>query len=320
METPTRTPKRGLSFDDFGTPVRGLNFEDDETPKKLPSSSASAHPQTPDRDIDRDLLAPVFSVTPEKDLLLPDFESPPKKSKIMKHERPRISTGFYPPSIDLAGKNIILVFHGSYNPVHKGHIQLCKEAMKICADRGLNVTRKIFSVASDETIRLKINKKASTNPGENREVLFDCKTREDMISNALKEEQINGVEIICHKEDNDRYTLVSKAIHRKANDIIVMVGGSDWVDDKPDIIKNGICNSAKQCFPALIIARDESNSMSSTELQKCLEKEKEFCKLSYKSVYDLVNLKEGRVAKEGGGGDERWNKNKIMYVRLKNSC
>jgi len=71
----------------------------------------------------------------------------------------------------------------------------------------------------------------------------------------------------------------------------------------------------------LIIARDESNGMSSTELQKCLDNKEEFCKLSYKSVYDLVNLSEGRVAKEGGGG-ERWNKNKnkIMYVRLKNSC
>lgn len=236
----------------------------------------------------------------------------------MKQERPRISTGFYPPSIDLAGKNIILVFHGSYNPVHKGHIQLCKEAMKICADRGLNVTRKIFSVASDETIRLKINKKVSTNPGEKREVLFDCKTREDMISNALKEEQINGVEIICHKEDNDRYTLVSKAIPMIEKDIIVMVGGSDWVDDKPDIIKNGICsNGAKYCFPALIVVRDEDNGLSSTKLQKCLGNEAEFCNISYKSVYDLVNS--GKAGVVVGGGIRR-NENKIMYVRLKNSC
>ena len=314
METPTRTPKRGLNFGTpSGTPVRGLNFGDDktpqtpQTPKKLPNSSASAHPQTPDRDPP----IHVFSDMPETDPLVPIFGTPPKKPKT------HVETGFYPPSIDLADKNIILVFHGSYNPVHKGHIQLCNEAMKICADRRLNVTRKIFSVASDKTIEFKINKKEYLNP--KREVQFNCEMRKRMIENALKEEQIDGVEIICHKEDADRYTLVSKAIYRKANDIIVMVGGSDWVNDTPNIKQKGICNG-KQCFPALIIVRDESNGMSSTELQKCLDNKKKFCVLSYKSVYDLVNLSEGRVAKEGGGGDERWNKNKIMYVRLKNSC
>ena len=313
METPGTPIKRGLSFDDSGTPVRGLSFDDFGTPIRTPiktpirtsitpqmpqfssSASASAHPQTPDRDP----LAPVFG-------------SPPKKLKTT----PKISTGFYPPSSDLADKNIVLVFHGSYNPVHKGHIQLCKEAMSICASMGLNVTRKIFSVASNETITLKINKKVSTNPGEKREVLFDCDTRKVMISNALKEEQIDGVEIICHKEDNDRYTLVSNAIHRGANDIIVMVGGSDWVDDKPDIIKKGICsNGDKYCFPVLIVVRDEDNGLSSTKLQKCFDNETKFCDISYRSVFDLVKSGEGRVV---GGG--RLNDNKIMYIRLKNSC
>jgi len=315
--TPTGTPVRGFSLDEFGTPSRTP-----QTPEIIPNHSASAHYKTPEKNPfapifsvtpENNPLAPVSSVMPEKDLSAPDFGTPPPKSKIMGKQ---VLTNIYPKGINLAGKNIILVFHGSYNPVNKGHIQLCKNAMSKCASEKLNVTRKIFSVADDESIRLKINKKARIKK-EKREVLFNCEMRKTMIENALKEEKIDGVEIICHTEDNDRYTLVSNKIKRGDNDIIVMVGGSDWVDDKPDIEKYGICNSAKQCFPALIIARDESNGMSSTELQKCLDNEQEFCKLSYKSVYDLVKSGQGRVV-EGGG--IRWNENKIMYVRLKNSC
>jgi hypothetical protein len=63
-----------------------------------------------------------------------------------------------------------------------------------------------------------------------------------------------------------------------------------------------------------MIVRDEDNGLSSTELQKYFDNETKFCDISYKSVFDLVKSGKDRVV----SGGERWNENKIMYVRLKN--
>jgi nicotinic acid mononucleotide adenylyltransferase len=176
-------------------------------------------------------------------------------------------------------KPITLLFRGTYNPVHKGHTEMCRKAINELSEKGFNIKCVIYYISSDLSV-------LSKNIGSNK-IILSQQDRAAMIEVGWIEEKkiqhktipnsFDDIDFKIELEEATKSLSMDKLVNiisEKYKDYpIYLVGGSDWLKLRKYDFSNGIHYSNDKDFnqiraPFVMIPRDDYKK-DDTSYYKC---------------------------------------------------